>query len=221
MSTSAEGSAAGIPEASVASALVASGVATLHEAAGRRGLCRDLRLLVGPPFAGRAATVALPAGDNLGVHAALATAPRASVLCAASAGDGRFGVIGELIATAARARGVTALVIDDGVRDLDALEAPPSIAARSVTAQGTIKRRYLSLGGPVGLAGVLVRPGDWVVGDADGIIVLPAEQIDDVVAGARARTGREDVLRARLSGGESTVDALGLAKLIEKERSKP
>jgi 4-hydroxy-4-methyl-2-oxoglutarate aldolase len=204
--------------AEIAAQLAAFGTATVHEALGRRGLMGGLRVMVGTAFAGPARTVAIPAGDNLGIHALLRSAGAGEVLCIASGGRGAFGVFGDLLAAAARARRVAALVIDDGIRDLATLAAPPAIAARAVTARGTVKRRILSLGEPVAIGSVLVRPGDWVVGDADGICVVPAARLDALLAAAQARVGKEAVIRAELQAGRTSVEALNLGHLI-RERS--
>jgi 4-hydroxy-4-methyl-2-oxoglutarate aldolase len=195
----------------VAARLCALGVATLHEASGRPPVARDLRLLVGEPFAGPAVTVELPAGDNLGIHLALEAAGPGSVLCAGSAGSGAYGVLGELLLAAARARGVAALVIDDGVRDLELLEAPPSVAARGVSAHGTVKRRVRrSVGAAVSVGGVLVRAGDWVVGDTDGICIVPAGEVDAVLGRATGRESYENGVRDRLVRGELSRSVFGL-----------
>ncbi len=190
--------------------LVAAGVATLHEAAGRRGLLRDVRLISGPPFAGEAVTVRLPAGDNLGIHAALNRPGGGRVLCIASGGAGTYGAIGELIGVAARVAGLAAILLDDTVRDVALLGTGPSIAARSVSAQGTIKSRYTDLDGPIALGGVLIEPGDWVIGDADGVVVVPRDRLEAVLAAAVARTAREDGIRTRLEAGATTAEVLGL-----------
>jgi 4-hydroxy-4-methyl-2-oxoglutarate aldolase len=194
----------------VAMDLIALGVPTLHEASHRRGLMRSMRLLVGDGFAGPAETVAIPAGDNLGIHLALERAEAGAVLCVASRGRGLYGVLGELMMEAARVRGLAALVIDDGVRDIERLSAPPIIAALGICSRGTIKRRVLSLAAPVGIDGILVRPGDWVVGDRNGVCVLPADGVDAIVAVARARVAREETLREEIRGGVPTTRALGL-----------
>jgi 4-hydroxy-4-methyl-2-oxoglutarate aldolase len=204
-----------------AATLVGHGVATLHEAMGRRGLARGIRLLVGPAFAGRAATVAIPAGDNLGIHALLVETPAGGVACVASAGYGRYGVLGELIAEAARAAGIAGLVIDDGIRDADLLAAPPSIAARGVAAAGTVKRRHLGLGGPIALGGVLVRPGDWVVADPDGVCVIPSADLETVRSAAVARVTKEDAIRQALQAGETTIAVLGLGPMLDRGEGRP
>jgi regulator of RNase E activity RraA len=125
----------------VADRLVELGVAALHEALGRQHLLGGVRLLVGGPFAGPALTVGLPAGDNLGLHVALEQVESGSVVCAESTGGGLYGVVGEILVEAGRARGIAGFVLDDGVRDADRLTPPPSIAGRGVSARGTVKRR--------------------------------------------------------------------------------
>ncbi len=195
-----------------AAELIALGVPTLHEANHRRELMRSMRLLVGDGFAGPAETVAIPAGDNLGLHLALDRAEAGAVLCVASRGKGQYGVLGELVMEAARARGLAALVIDDGVRDIERLSAPPVIAGLGICSRGTIKRRALSLAAPVAIDGVLVRPGDWVVGDRNGVCVLPADGVDAIVAAARARVAREGTLREEIRRGVPITQVLGLHK---------
>lgn len=202
--------------AAVARSLIDLGVPTVHEAQGRRFLLDGPKLLVGPPFAGPAYTVAIPAGDNLGIHIALQQAAAGAVICVASRGAGVFGVIGELMVTAARAHSIAALVIDDGIRDINELAAPPSIAARGVCARGTIKRRALAVDEPVDVGAVLIRPGDWIVGDADGVCVVPAAAIDGVLERAASRTRKERGIRAELERGLSTVEALGLTELMQE-----
>jgi 4-hydroxy-4-methyl-2-oxoglutarate aldolase len=193
------------------SRLIELGVATLHEANGRRGLMNGVELLVGGGFAGPAVTVSLPAGDNLGIHLALETAEPGSVLCVGSAGRGAYGVLGDLLFESARNRGIAGLVIDDGIRDVQELSAPPSLAARGVRAQGTVKARLRQqVGAPVAIAGQLVRPADWIVCDRDGVCVLPSEDVDRIVAAASARADKEDAIRVELRSGRTTADVLGL-----------
>jgi len=199
-----------------AAELVSFGVPTLHEANHRRGLMRAMRLLVGEAFAGPAHTVAIPAGDNLGIHLALERADAGDVLCVASGGRGLFGVIGELIAEAARARGLAALVLEDGVRDIERLSPPPVIAALGITSRGTIKRRAGPLSVQIAIDGVLVRPGDWIVGDRNGVCVLPADALGDIMASARTRVQREDSLREEIRRGVPTTQVLGLHRQKEE-----
>ncbi len=199
----------------LAAQLTALGVPTLHEANHRGGLMRAMRVLVGDAFAGLAETVAIPAGDNLGIHLALERTKPDAVLCVASGGRGLYGAVGELIVEAARVRGLTAVVIEDGVRDMERLSAPPTIAGLGVSARGTIKHRVIAVGQPVGVDGVLVRPGDWVIGDHNGVCVLAADRISDIVARAQARELREKGLREQIRRGIPTTEALGLRRPAE------
>jgi 4-hydroxy-4-methyl-2-oxoglutarate aldolase len=195
----------------VAERLIALGVATLHEAEGRRPVMRDVRLLVGEPFAGPAVTVGLPAGDNLGIHLALEAAGPGSVVCVASAGRGVYGVFGDLLHLCAAGQGVVALVIDDGIRDVAHLPPSPAVAARGISAHGTIKRRLRQpVGASVAMGGVLVAPGDWIVGDGDGIYAIPAAEVEAVIAKAEGRERKEDGLRPLLAAGQTTRAVLGL-----------
>ena len=170
----------------------------------------SMQVLVGDAFGGRAQTVALPAGDNLGIHLALEQAETGSVLCVASGGKGLYGVVGELLVEAARTRGLAALVIDDGVRDIQHLQAPPVIASLGLSSRGTIKGRCLSMAGTIAVDHVLVRPGDWVVGDRNGVCVFSAESVSDVIASARARLQHEEVLREQIRQGIPTTQLLRL-----------
>lgn len=199
-------------DAEARAAMLHAGVATLHETAGRRGLLAGVSLLVGKPFAGLAVTAWMPAGDNLALHCALESAPARSVVCVASSGGGRYGVLGELMLEAARAAGVEALVLADGVRDFEQLEAPPAVAASGISAHGTVKRRVRSIGEPIAIGGALVKPGDWVVGDRDGVCVVPAAAAFDVLGAAERRIEREHELRETLQTGTSSVVALGLRR---------
>jgi 4-hydroxy-4-methyl-2-oxoglutarate aldolase len=198
----------------LAARLCALGVATIHEAAGRRSVARSLRLLVGEPFAGRAVTVALPAGDNLGVHLAIEAAGPRSVVCVASHGGGTYGVLGDLLAESARAREISGLVIDDGIRDLTTLVAPPSIAARGISAHGTAKRRLRQpVGSAVAIGGLLVRGGDWIICDHDGVCVVREHDVAGVMERASAREEKEAGLREAFARGESSSATLALPRI--------
>src|SRR5262249_996469 len=191
--------------------LLATGVVALAESTRRPCLLSELPLRIGESFAGLAVTVAIPAGDNLGVHLAIEAARAGDVVCVASAGRGLYGVVGDLLALSAGVREVAALVIDDGIRDLDTLEAAPAIAARGVSARGTTKRRIRqSVNADVSLGGALICPGDWIVGDADGVCVVPAPDVADVLARAESRLDRERVVREELRAGAPSRGVFGL-----------
>ncbi len=191
--------------------LIRLGVPTLYEAAGRRGLMEGVRLLVGPAFAGRAQTTEILAGDNLGIHRGLAFSRDGDVYCVASPGQGRYGVIGELLVEQLRVAGWTAVVLDDAARDIDLLNAPPTIAARGVCSRGTIKLRTGRIHDEVVIGGVMVRPGDWVVGDNNGVIVIPAERIETVVDAAQQRMAKESRIAELLQTGVTVLDAMKVA----------
>ena len=133
------------------------------------------------------------------------------MLCVGSAGAGVYGVFGDLLHASAGALGVVALVIDDGIRDVERLPPAPAVAARGASAHGTLKRRLRSrVGEPVSVGRVLVHSGDWVVGDHDGIHVIPADAVEAVLAQAEAREVKEDGLRPLLEAGQTSRAVLGL-----------
>ena len=123
--------------------------------------------------------------------------------------------LGDLLQTAAAERGIAGLLIDDGIRDIVEIEAPPSIAARGMTSLGTQKRRVLSLGQPVALGGMLIRAGDWIVADRDGVCVVGAGRAAAVLESAHARLTKEDGIRTALKMGRTTADVLGLEPLLK------
>jgi 4-hydroxy-4-methyl-2-oxoglutarate aldolase len=195
----------------MADRLVALGVATLHEVLGRRHLLTGLRLLVGEPFAGPALTVAIPAGDNLGLHLALEAAQPGSVICGASVGGGLYGVLGEILHEAGRVRGVVGFAIDDGIRDFAHLNPPPSVAARGVSPRGTVKRRLRQpVGSDVPLGGTLVATGDWIICDRDGLCAIPERELQDTISRAESRLAAEHQAREQVDAGASTRSVLEL-----------
>jgi 4-hydroxy-4-methyl-2-oxoglutarate aldolase len=165
----------------------------------------------GARFAGPAFAVSCPVGDNLALHAAVAQAPRGSVLAVTVAGDVSRGYWGEVLATAAQAAGIVALVIDGTVRDLERLAALRfPVFARGHSLPGASKSGPGEIGGTIALGDVTVRTGDWLVGDADGIVAISPEALDDVLAAARAREAKEREMFDRLKAGATTVELLGL-----------
>jgi 4-hydroxy-4-methyl-2-oxoglutarate aldolase len=194
-----------------AAALLGLGSATLGESG---GLATDRRLK--PVWAG--AAVAAPAypvectpGDNLAVHVAVTTAPAGSVLVVDVGRVADRGYWGEVLTTAAEAAGLAGLVIDGGVRDVVALERHGfPVFSSTIALTGATKDQRGTVGAAVRVGGVTVAAGDWVVGDVDGVTVVPAASLDAVVAAGRAREAKEAGFFAALRDGKTTVELLGL-----------
>ena len=191
--------------------LLALGSATLGESGARRMHPRVKPAWGGARLAGPAYPVSCSPGDNLGIHVAVTRAPVGSVIVADMGGARDFGYWGEVLTTGAQARGLIGLVIDGGVRDGDALAAHafPVFSTR-IALTGATKDQPGSVGTPVMVGDVAVEPGDWVVGDVDGVVVLPGATLDDVLAAGRARAEKEADLFTALRGGATTVELFGL-----------
>jgi 4-hydroxy-4-methyl-2-oxoglutarate aldolase len=198
--------------------LAALGVATVHEAAGRTGIV-DLplaRVVPGARAAGPARTALCAPGDNTMVHALVAHARAGDVLVLTSAEPAPVAFVGDLLATQARAQGVAAMLVDGAVRDFDELaELGLPIWTRFVRAQGATKGEVGKLDVPVVIGGVEIRPGDLVVMDGDGAVVVPADRVGDVLSTARERADRETAVRQRYRDGELSYDLQGLRALVE------
>jgi 4-hydroxy-4-methyl-2-oxoglutarate aldolase len=191
--------------------LLALGSATLGESGGRPMAPGIRPAWPGARLAGPARTVRCAPGDNLAVHVAVANASPGSVLVVAIEGDPHRGYWGEMLTTAAEARHVAGLVIEGGVRDVAALKAHGfPVFSTAIALPGASKIGPGAVGGVVHVGEVDVAPGDWVVGDVDGVTVIPAHQLDDVVAAGRARAEKETGLFRDLRDGRTTVDLLGL-----------
>lgn len=197
--------------------LGACGVATVHEAQGRRGLLRPYMrpIDLGARVAGSAVTVLCAPGDNLMIHAALAVVRPGDVLVVSTFSESTDGMFGELLGESSKAHGVLGLVIDAGVRDtteLTAMRFP--VWSRAVSAQGTSKTIAGSVNVDIVCAGALVRPGDVIVGDADGVVVVPRDTASAVVAAADQRLAKEERTRERLRAGELGLDLYGLRNVL-------
>jgi len=194
------------------------GVATVHEAQGKTGLV-DLPLVQvvpGSRVAGRARTALCGNGDNLMVHAAVAHAKPGDVLVLTMPDPSPVAVVGDLLATQALDQGVAAMLVDAAVRDLDELrELGLPIWARFVRAQGATKQHVGQLDARVVVGGTEIDPGDLVVLDADGAVVVKADRVDDVVGAGRAREAHENDLRPRYAAGERSYDVNDLRRLVE------
>ncbi len=194
-----------------ADALLALGAATLGEAGGHPMRSRIGAAWSGARVAAPAFTVRCTPGDNLGLHVGAARAPSRSVLVAEVGIERELGYWGEVLTTAAEARGIAGLVIDGCVRDVTALERRRfPVFATGVALPGASKKLPGEVGGEVEVGDVPVAAGDWVVGDADGVTVIRAAQLDDVLAAGRARAEAEAKLVARLRAGATTLDLLDL-----------
>jgi 4-hydroxy-4-methyl-2-oxoglutarate aldolase len=195
------------------------GVATVHEAQGRTGLLRPYMRPVYPTAkaAGSAVTVSCQAGDNLMIHAALEFCQAGDILVVTTTSESTDGMFGELLAVSCRARGVAAMVIDAGVRDvadITAMDFP--VWSKAIHAQGTVKATAGSVNLPVVCAGAGVRAGDVIVGDVDGVVVIPRAAAAEVARLGADRVLKEQKSRDRLRSGELGLDFYGLrAKLTE------
>ncbi len=198
---------------SPAERLVALGTATIAEAApGVRILEAGLRPLAPRmTLAGPARTVRCRPGDNLALHLAIAKALPGEVLVADYGGSTGSGPFGEIMALACELRGIAGLVIDGTVRDSAEIAAMGfPVFARGVNIRGTTKADRGEIGLPVVICGTRVATGDWVVADADAVIVIPAGTVDAAHAAAEARAAREAEFKRRLRANESTLAILGL-----------
>jgi 4-hydroxy-4-methyl-2-oxoglutarate aldolase len=207
------------PDPEVMKQLRDLGVATVHEAQGRLGLMKPYMrpIYASARIGAPAVTVSCQPGDNLMIHAAVEICQPGDVLVVTTTAESTDGMFGELLATSLRVRGVAGLIIDAGVRDvtdLTAMEFP--VWSKAISAQGTVKATAGSVNVPVVCAGAIVRPGDVIVGDVDGVVVVPREQAAEVAKLSDERRIKEEKNRERLRAGDLGLDMYGLrAKLKE------
>jgi 4-hydroxy-4-methyl-2-oxoglutarate aldolase len=206
-------------DAGIVKRLGALGTSTVHEAYGRIGLMKPyLRpVWAGGEAAGTAVTVLTQPGDNWMIHVAVEQCKPGDILVVGCTADNTDGMFGDLLATSLKARGVLGLVIDAGCRDVKSLrEMAFPVWSRAVSAKGTVKATLGAVNIPVVCAGINVHPGDAVIADDDGVVVVRRKDIGDVVAKGEKRHADEEGKRKKLAAGELGLDMYGMRESLAK-----
>jgi len=196
------------------------GVATAHEAQGRTGLMQPYMrpLWRGARIAGSAVTALCHPGDNWMIHVAVEVLAPGDVLVVACSSESTDGAFGELLATSLKARGAKGVVLDMGCRDAHEIsEMKFPLWSRAISAKGTVKATIGSVNVPVVCAGVQVKPGDVVVADDDGVVVVPRIEAEAVAKASEEREKKEAASRGRLEKGELGLDIYGMRKALQEK----
>ena len=206
------------PEADLVGKLGEFGVATVHEAQGRTGLMLPYMrpIYLGARLAGPAVTVYSHPGDNLMIHAAIEQCRKGDVLVITTKSESSDGMFGELLATSCQAHGIAGVVIEAGVRDvadITAMQFP--VFSKAIHSMGTVKETAGSVNIDVVCAGAIVHPGDVIVADTDGVVVVPRRDAGEVVRSSEERLAKEAQSREQLKAGKLGLDMYGLRAKLE------
>lgn len=195
-------------------------VSTVYEAQGKQGLLsRELRPIIeGTKLCGPAVTVTCPTGDNLMVHAAIEVCKPGDVLVINTIGESRAGMVGELIVTALMKRGVKGMITEAGIRDVAQLRKMGfPVWTRSIYSQGNTKSKGGWVNAPAVCGGTLINPGDLILADDDGVVVVNKDDLLTSLQAAKERVAKEEKTKEKIARGELSIDFYNLRPVLEKE----